>query len=158
MMMKFHFRKVMNMFQFEKLASAKPATKISNNSFAKIYTGENGAINPQLSCTINLETAKAARMAVGDRVTLHLAKDQKGDEWLLVETDPKGAKLTSNAKKRANEDRSGQYYRVTVKVGTNEWIDERFSPDDQTRWEDKDVQTKIGSIAFPLSEPKKVWF
>jgi hypothetical protein len=146
------------MFEFKKLASAKPATKISNNSFAKIYTGENTSINPQLSCTINLETAKAARMAVGDRVALHLAKDQKGNEWLLVETDPTGAKLVSNAKKRSNEDRTGQYYRVTVKVGTNDWIDERFHTDEQTRWDDKDVQTKIGSIAFPLSEPKKTWF
>lgn len=155
-MMKSHFRKVMNMFQFQKVATAKPATKISNNSFAKIYTGEHGAINPQLSCTINVETAKAARMAVGDRVALHLATDQKGDEWLLVETDPQGAKLTSNAKKRNGEDRSGQYYRVTVKVGINEWIEKRFS-DEQTRWQDEDVQTKIGSIAFSLSQ-KKVWF
>ena len=95
-------------------------------------------------------------MAVGDRVALHLATDQKGDEWLLIETDPQGAKLTSNAKKRNGEDRSGQYYRVTVKVGINDWIEKRFSHE-QTRWQDEDVQTKIGSIAFPLSQ-KKVWF
>ena len=143
------------MFRKVEEISVKRQSKRLDASFGQIYQGGR---KKSFSLNIHEKAMKAAKLCIGDRAKVYLAEDNNKAHWLVLESNPNGHMLVASSAP-SPEVRKAKHGTHATAVWKTTRIDNFLGRYFKERmvWEGRDIETRAGSIAFPL-EKKKVWF
>ena len=127
-------------------------TKGSSGSTIKLHVGKHSTF----SCAISENIMRKAKIVVGDRCTIQHVKDDRGTNYVLLETDPSGYKISTTRSNGSKYKHSGEYTRAVVKTQTVEdfMIDDFSQP---AHYSDGDVEVETGAIFFPFPKKRRLF-
>jgi hypothetical protein len=127
-------------------------TKGSVGSTVKLHVGKHSTF----SCSISETIMRRAKIVVGDRVSIQHVKDDRGANYVLLETDPSGYKITTTKSNGTKNSHAGEYTRAVVKTQTME----DFMMDDfsiPAHYGDNEVEAETGAIFFPFPKKRRLF-
>lgn len=113
-----------------------------------------GGNYPAFSINIAESLLRRAKIVIGDRVTLAYGKDDRGDKWLLIESDPNGYKILSTKNSKGGKVRhDGEYSRGLFKTtNIEDFMVDEFST--AVHYDDSEAEVDTGYIALPFGKKK----
>ena len=127
-----------------------------NSSFGQIYQGGQ---KPSFSLNIHEQPMKDAKLCIGDIAKVYLAEDNNKAPWLVIEAAHSNGHMlvaASASSPEARRAKRGTHDAAVIKTTRiDNFLGRYFT--ERMDWESRDIETRVGSIAFPL-ERKKVWF
>lgn len=138
----------------EEIRETRKSNKL-DTSVGQIYQGGK---NPSFSLNIHEQQMRDAKLRIGDKAMVYLAEDNTKAPWLVIEANPNGTMLTASSASSPEVRRAKRGTHATGVWKTtriDNFLGRYFK--EKMVWEIGDIETRVGSIAFPL-EKKKVWF
>lgn len=127
-------------------------TKGSSGSTIKLHVGK----HTTFSCAISEQIMRRAKIVVGDRVSIQHVKDDRGTNYVLLETDPSGYKISTTKGSGSKQKHAGEYTRAVVKTQTIE----DFMMDDfsvPAHYGDNEIEAETGAIFFPFPKKRRLF-
>ena len=127
-------------------------TKGSQGSTVKLHVGKHSTF----SCAISETVMRRAKIVVGDRCSIQHVKDDRGTNYVLLETDPSGYKISTTRSNGLKNSHNGEYTRAVVKPQTMEdfMVDDFSIP---AHYGDNEVEVETGAIFFPFPKKRRLF-
>ena len=131
---------------------APNVTKCETGSTIKLHVGKYSTF----SCAVSETILRRAKIVVGDRVSIQHVKDDRGANYVLLETDPSGYKISTTKSNGARNAHVGEYTRAVVKTQTMEdfMVDDFSIP---AHYGDNEVEAETGAIFFPFPKKRRLF-
>ena len=131
---------------------APNVTKCETGSTIKLHVGKYSTF----SCAVSETILRRAKIVIGDRVTIQHVKDDRGTNYVLLETDPSGYKISTTKSGGSKHKHTGEYTRAVVKTQTIEdfMVDDFSTP---SHYSDGEVEVETGAIFFPFPKKRRLF-